>query len=97
MISEQDKQAILNGAYGVTRNGLKVKHLFTSDNNPETCRHLFVKYRTTPDKLVLNETLWLAENFKFYITSEDIHHLDIIGFPTAANLQTLFADQLALL
>lgn len=32
MISEQDKQAILNGAYGITRDGYKCKYIGTTDD-----------------------------------------------------------------
>ena len=44
MISEQDKQAILNGVCGITRDGNKAKLLFQSDKNPIDSKYLFLIY-----------------------------------------------------
>lgn len=79
MISEQDKQAILNGAYGITRNGNKVKHIFTSDINSTQNKHLFIEYVVRDGKLDFYNTLWLSEDFKFYADTVIKHNLDVIG------------------
>lgn len=78
MISEQDKQAILNGAYGITRNGTKVKYLFTSDVNSPQSKCLFAEYIEKEGKLDFHNSLWLSEDFKFYTHSKE-HKLDVVG------------------
>ena len=47
MISEQDKQAILDGAYGITRKGKKVKILhFSKKNGPRPSIKKYLKKKT---------------------------------------------------
>lgn len=66
MISEQDKQAILNGAFGVTREGKKVKFLGKDDSIKDTfwyCIYTadnlvddFMAYKTLAKRYTNNET-----------------------------------------
>ena len=78
MISEQDKQDILNGEYGITRNGFKIKYLFTSGINIKNCRHLFLVYREVNGKVSQHFVIWLTEDFKFLVVDRE-HDLDIVG------------------
>lgn len=97
MISEQDKQQILNGAYGITRNGTKVKYLFTSDINSEQNRYLFIEYVEQDGKVVFHNTLWLGKNFKFFPNSKAKNNLDVIGLwkdkPELFDLQRALAGE----
>ena len=72
MISENDKQAILNGAYGITRSGRKCKYVGLS-NQPDN-PYVFI-YFDSLDKIVgtnyLNETLLYRKN--------DMTVFDVIG------------------
>ncbi len=71
MISEQDKQAILNGAYGITRSGVKVKHLFTSNLNTNGLMYLFVSYEKERGKEAYsNSAYWVTKDFTFFVDKE---------------------------
>lgn len=59
MISEQDKQQIINGAFGVTREGYKAKLVFTSTKNDKDSRYLFA---ITTD--FGEHSIWVNENLK---------------------------------
>ena len=72
MISEQDKQAILNGAYAVTRCGHKAKILFTSNINDDERKHLFILERGN-----LHECFWCFPNLNFLEIEGD--DFDIVG------------------
>lgn len=73
MLSEQDKQAILNGAYGLSRDKSKMQLIFTSDKNITMFKHLFIKHGEN------NHTeVWLDENLQ-YLTNVDQNEYDIIG------------------
>ena len=101
MISEQDKQAILNGAYGITRNGTKVKYLFTSDINSIQNKHLFVEYILKDGKLDFHNHLWLTEDFKYYVDSRNEYRLDVIGLwkdkPEPLDLERALAGESVML
>ena len=73
LINEQDKQAILAGAYGITRSGQKVKHVFTSNTNTRVKRNLFILYENTGG----HSHYWASDNFTFYTI--DTHSLDVVG------------------
>ena len=71
MISEQDKQAILNGAYGVTRSGTKVKLVFTSNLNTNGLMYLFVSYENERGKETYsNSAYWVTKDFTFFVDKE---------------------------
>lgn len=72
MISEQDKQAILNGAYGVTRSGKKAKILHFSEKNAPYQKYLFLIFYKNSD-----ESAWLFDDFTFHRNTEHFH--DIVG------------------
>lgn len=78
MINEKDKQAILNGEYGITRNGFKIKYIFTSEVNIKNRRHLFLVYREVNGKVSEHFDIWLTEDFKFILADRE-HDLDIVG------------------
>ncbi|PHI41010.1 hypothetical protein CBG46_10120 [Actinobacillus succinogenes] len=61
MITEQDKQAILNGACGITRDGNKAKLLFQSDKNPIDSKYLFLIYRKDG-----HDDAWLNEQLQYF-------------------------------
>lgn len=98
MISEQDKQAILNGAYGVTREGNKVKYLFKSDINQAQNRYLFTEYVVKDGKVDFNNSLWLSDDFTFYVNTRKEHNLDVIGLwqdkPEPFDLERALAGEL---
>lgn len=72
MISEQDKQAILDGAYGITRNGKKVKILHFSEKNAPHQKYLFLIFYKNSEEVV-----WLFDDFTF---NQSIGHShDIVG------------------
>lgn len=72
MINENDKQAILNGAYGITRDGYKCKYIGTADN----CYYskLFVIYNTSG--IIIN-SVKLTDDFAFHINETHIN--DVVG------------------
>ncbi|MDO9858950.1 hypothetical protein Q7453_11475, partial [Glaesserella parasuis] len=73
MISEQDKQAILNGAYGISRKGLKCKFVgFT--NGTHSYVHMFVYFNT--EGFIVNIE-YLNENFNNSTAFESLE--DVIG------------------
>lgn len=73
MISEKDKQAILNGAFGVTRDGRKAKLVgFKIDGSP-----VFDIENHSAVANTLAELIVLTDDFTFYTDKE--HRLDIIG------------------
>ena len=74
MISEQDKQAILNGAYGVTRDGCKAKLVFTSNFEKNNSPYLFVYEETEYESY---SSHWL--NSKFCEGEEPDSEYDIVG------------------
>ena len=78
MINEKDKQDILNGEYGITRNGFKIKYLFTSEINKKNCRHLFLVYREVNGKVSEHFVIWLTEDFKFLLVDRE-HDFDVVG------------------
>lgn len=72
MITEQDKQAILDGAYGVNRNGKKCKFLGITDE--PVYSHFFVYYDSS-NKIITS--CQLTENFLYSDT--DVSGLDVVG------------------
>lgn len=72
MISEQDKQAILNGAYAITRNGRKAKYVGTYAS--KDYRHYFIFLDENNE--ILHST-GLTKDLKEYIDSTS--QLDVIG------------------
>ncbi|MDG6447333.1 hypothetical protein [Glaesserella parasuis] len=73
MISEQDKQKIFNGAYGISRKGLKCKFVgFT--NGSHSYIHMFVYFNT---KGLIFNTEHLNEDFKYHTEFESPE--DVIG------------------
>ena len=85
MISEQDKQAILDGAYGITRKGKKVKILHFSKKNAPHQKYLFlIIYKDS------EECIWLCDDFTFNENVEHIH--DVVGLwvdePEPFNLES---------
>ena len=80
MLSKEVKEAILNGAYGMIRDGRKVKYLGETDNK---CYPL--SFITVPDKIShikpygsINIIFSTEDTWKG--TLEDIdHHYDIVG------------------
>lgn len=73
MISAQDKQAILDGEYGITRDGMKCKYLGRS-KGLGSYDHFFVYY--DKDGLV-SYTTSLTRDFINYIGSESVK--DVVG------------------
>lgn len=71
-MNEQDKQQILNGAYGITRSGNKAKLLYTSPINDDSCKHLFIIKNKAED-----ESIWLDSNLNFYSKARSDN--DIVG------------------
>ncbi|MDH2997227.1 hypothetical protein A1D22_06020 [Pasteurellaceae bacterium LFhippo2] len=71
MLTEQDKQAILNGAYGITRNGYKCKLVYSSLINDEH-KNLFIYYCGGHENSV-----WLTDDFIRH--DHDVSDCDIIG------------------
>ncbi len=90
MISEQDKQAILNGAYGITRDGHKCKYIGSTDN----CYYsnLFVIYNTS--ELIIN-SVKLTDNFTYYANNTHIN--DVVelwkDLPEPFNLEKALAGE----
>ena len=72
MISEKDKKAILNGAFGVTSDGNKCKYigLSTDDESP----FVFVKYNSS-DRII--DVKNLGEDLVYY--SGELHSIDVVG------------------
>ena len=72
MISEQDKFAILNGKYGVTRDGNKCKYvgLSTDDEYP----YVFVKYNSSD---IIIDVKNLSNDLVCY--SGELHPIDVVG------------------
>lgn len=97
MINEKDKQDILNGEYGITRNGFKIKYLFTSGVNIKNCRHLFLVYREVNGKVSQHFVMWLTEDFKFLAVDRE-HDLDVVGLwkdkPEPFDLERALAGEL---
>ena len=77
MISMQDKEAILNGAYGVTRSGKKVKYVGkrdTVDKDP-AFPHFFVVFNENDEisrTLILTEDLTSFTEFKGFGVDNDV-------------------------
>lgn len=72
MISEQDKQAILNGAYGITRNGRKAKYIgtFYSEKYPN-----YFIFLDEDDKIFYGAKF--TNDFREYENA--VSNLDILG------------------
>lgn len=72
MISEREKQAILNGAYGITREGKKVKYVGKREPVDEHSDypHFFVVIN---QKGEITRTLCLSEDFTHYLGNESDH------------------------
>lgn len=72
MISEKDKKAILNGAYGITREGKKVKYVGKREPVDEHSDypHFFVVIN---QKGEITRTLCLSEDFTHYLGNESDH------------------------
>ena len=71
MISEQDRQAILDGAYGITRDGEKAKILHFSEKNGPRQKYLFLIFSENGEEVV-----WLFDDFTF---DRNNHHPYIVG------------------
>lgn len=75
MISENDKQAILNGAFGVTREGKKVKYIgryASKDKTSFPC--LFVVFNQNDE---ITRTLYLSENLTNFKDLGSVN--DVVG------------------
>ena len=72
MISEQDKQAILNGAYAITRNGRKAKYIGTYASNDYPYYFIFLD----EDGDIVHSTA-LTKYFKEYENASS--EADIVG------------------
>ena len=72
MISEQDKQQILNGAYGITRNGVKAKYIGTYASNDYPYYFIFLN----KDDEVYH-TAALTDSFEVF--KHATNNLDIVG------------------
>ena len=91
-----NKQAILNGSYGVNRRGNKVKYLFTSNLNDDSKVYLFIEYsQRNCGEVVCRDTLWTYDDFTFYNGKE--HPADIIGLwqdkPESFDLEMALAGE----
>ncbi|KEZ23134.1 hypothetical protein HS327_00737 [Glaesserella parasuis] len=73
MISEQDKQKIFNGAYGVSRKGYKCKFVGLI-NGAHSYTHMFVYFNT---KGLIFNTEHLNEDFKYHTEFESPE--DVVG------------------
>ncbi|MDO9828095.1 hypothetical protein Q7494_11305 [Glaesserella parasuis] len=73
MISEQDKQAILNGAYGISRNGMKCKFINLADTE-DLYTHFFIYFT---DEGLIHHHSYLTKDFVDCISIQTIH--DIVG------------------
>lgn len=71
-MNEQDKQQILNGAYGVTRDGRKAKYIGKYPSNDYPYYFIFLD-----DDNMINSTTTLTKEFTEYIDSSN--KLDIVG------------------
>lgn len=72
MVSEKDKFAILDGEYGITRDGNKCKYvgLSTDDEFP----YVFVKYNSS-DRII--DVKNLGKDLVYY--SGETHPIDVVG------------------
>lgn len=73
MISEHDKQAILDGAYGVSRGGVKVKFIGRTNNTDYP--YQFIYYAKDTD--LIKDSLVTTNNFLSVI--DDMSTTDVIG------------------
>lgn len=81
MLTEEIKQAILNGAYGVTRNGLMA--IFTEkDSNDEIKPYKFAVFNKDRS---YSDDVWLDKDLCFY-DKDDEHPYDIIGLQPLAEM-----------
>lgn len=71
MISEQDKQEILDGAYGITRNGIKCKYVGTNTSQ----RYVFAFFNDKDEVLHVIDMLGKFNRFKH---DEDCR-FDVVG------------------
>ena len=82
MLTEQDKKAILNGAYAVTRNGNKVKYIGKSSLDALSLTFLMLPsepinyYKPFED---INIIFVDDDYFKASPPSKENHHHDIVG------------------
>ena len=74
MINEQDKQAILNGAYGIARNGIKVK--FIGFNDDDLFPYKFAYYN---DDDTVKHIANVTSDFNYYSDRDREDSLDIVG------------------
>ncbi|EFM88792.1 Uncharacterised protein [Actinobacillus pleuropneumoniae] len=79
MVSEQDKQAILNGAYGVTRDGRKVKYLGCNNGELDHYPWKFIQFdsKGQMENKLLN--LKFSRNSGFYSNPVADSQDDVIG------------------
>ena len=91
MISEQDKQAILKGAYGITREGNKVKFIGEREINNGFPYHFVILSQN--DKIL--GSLGLTKNLTNQPEQESIH--DVVGLwedrPKPFNLEEALAGK----
>ncbi|MCT8823532.1 hypothetical protein KZ326_04055 [Glaesserella parasuis] len=73
MISEQDKQAILNGAYGISRNGMKCKFIDICDTE-DNYTHFFVYFS---DNGLIHHHSYLTKDFVDSTTIKTVN--DVVG------------------
>lgn len=71
MITEQEKRAILNGAYGITRNGVKCKYIGTNTLQ----RYVFAFFNDKDEILHVIDMLGKFRRFKHYEEGE----FDVVG------------------
>ncbi|WP_109078433.1 pyruvate kinase [Aggregatibacter kilianii] len=64
MLNEKEKQAILNGAWGVSRDGGKCKLVFRSDRDINKYCNLFVYINDRSDGYQIISHDWLDDDFK---------------------------------
>lgn len=90
MISEEDKKEILNGAYGISRDGVKCKYVGLSDY--ENYPYVFIYFN---DSNEIVRTLQLSEEFHNIIDTVSV--TDIVGLwkdlPEPFNLEKALAGE----
>ncbi|AOF53660.1 hypothetical protein [Rodentibacter caecimuris] len=91
MLTEEIKQKLLNGAYGVTKNGTKVKYIGKLMGNTKYPL-VFATYNKNGD---YENTICYTKNFTYCLDSEFVH--DIVGLwqdkPEPFNLERALTGQ----
>ncbi|VTU08621.1 Uncharacterised protein [Actinobacillus porcinus] len=90
MISEEDKKEILNGAYGISRDGVKCKYVGLSDY--ENYPYVFIYFNDADEIARIHQ---LSEDFRNIKDTE--HEIDVVGLwenqPKPFNLEKALAGE----